>query len=122
MFVQINPKIKKYGNHRVKEVYGEFTVATSKQIQLLHYDCVGIKNWMSKWDMRVETSGKANNMRGNRVKQFKQYIQAKDKGLEAQSALFRRMHCVPVYERIVLFLLGMLKIIKLNQDLFKSPV
>ncbi len=114
MFVKISPKIRQYGNHRVKEHEGTLDVITSKKIILLHYDCVGINNWRIKWDARVITQGKANNMRTNRIQQYKEYESAQQLGENAQKKLFTRMHCINNYEKLILFMLRMLRVIKLD--------
>jgi hypothetical protein len=109
MAIKISNKIQKYGIHGTKKKDGELIVKNTKQIELLHYDCIGIKNWKSKWNRRLDGSGTAINMRNNRVSQLTLYEEANKNGEEAARNLYKRMHLLTTWERFVLTGLGMLK-------------
>ena len=55
-------------------------------------------------------------MRENREQQLQSYTQAKEAGCLAQAELYKRLHIITGYEKGVLFLLGMLKRVKITQS------
>jgi len=91
-------------------------VENTQKIQLLHYDCVGINSWIFRWNWQMDVPRNVMNIRRNRYEQFLLYQQAKSQ--KELSLLYKRLHYIPIWERIVLYLLGMLKLVKLNQKLF----
>lgn len=122
MAVKISSDIIQYHVHTAYKKNGELLVEDSKSIQLLHFDCVGIDDWMSKWDARINLPQEGFGMRNNRAQQLSLYIKAKSGGRNDLSVLFRRMHCIPKREKIILYLLGMLKVVSFDHGLFKAPV
>lgn len=118
MALKISPKIKEYGIHGPQKGSG-IAIENTKNIQLLHFDCVDIDSWKLKLDRQLDGSAKANTWRDNRRRQLFLYKKAKEEGDLQLSALFRKMRSIGKRERIVLTLLGMLKSINLNQKLFE---
>jgi len=122
MAIHVSPKIRVYGTHGPKEYETDTTIIeNTRDIGLLHFDCVGFENWNMKWSKRFDHSCNSVTMRPNRVKQLEAYIQAKQKGPKALSSLYKRFHVVSGREKMTLFLLGMLTRVKLDQSLFESP-
>ena len=119
MAVRISDKIEKYEIHGAKKRDGKLVVENTKAIELLHYDCVGIDNWKLKWDRRLDGSGKAIDMRANREKQFLLYSKAKADGENQLSLLYKRMHLLPIRERVLLYIIGLLKQGGVDDKLFE---
>jgi len=109
MAVRISDKIKKYGNHMPEDYDASLKIVDTKEISLLHFDCVGFDDWKKKWSYRLDGTGRADRIKGARVLQFNEYIRANSEGDEALALLYRRLHVLPKREKIILFLLGMLK-------------
>jgi len=108
MAIKLNSKIRKFGIHGPIDFDDSITIIDTKKIQLLHYDCVGIENWKLKWSRRLDGSATAEKMRGNRNEQFMAYTRAAKIGNTELSKVYQKIHTIPVYEKIVLFALGML--------------
>ncbi|GGK80891.1 glycosyltransferase family 2 protein [Amphritea balenae] len=115
--VRISPKVKRYKIHRHKG-HERLIVRHTKDIQLLHYDCVGINDWKVKWDRRIDGTGKSTTIRKNRKQQLNEYINAKEKN--TLSSLYKRMHRLRKSEYLQLFSLRMITQVKLNKELFKN--
>ncbi len=116
--VRISKKIDQYRIHKVlgsKDLIREET----KKIQLLHYDGVGMDSWKLKWDRRLDGTAKEISLRDNRKKQMRLYKNAKQNGNIELKSLFKRMHFIPEQEKKYLYILGMLKKIKLKPELFE---
>lgn len=96
-------------------------VVTTDAIKLLHFDCVTINEWKMKWDRRLDGTGTALQMRDNRKKQMLLYQSAKDAGEISLSLLFNQMHNIRRRERPVLYILGMLTRVHLDEKLFEMP-
>jgi hypothetical protein len=99
-----------------------------KEIQLLHFDCVGLKDWDSKWSNRTLDGSdlsnpklKPNRHRKNRIKQHYAYLEAKASGRVEMLELYQAMYAIPKREQFVLWLLGMLKRVKIDRRLFSAP-
>lgn len=120
MAVKISPDIKQYRVHNAEKYYGKLIIENSNEIQLLHYDCVGINTWMMKWDRRLDGTGKSKTLGEQRKKQLVLYEQTKVKGKKDLSLLYQKLHMIPMREQVVLYRLGMLKTIKLKQKLFEK--
>jgi len=118
MAIKISNNINKYGIHEPL-TDNMIVIEDTKKIQLLHYDCVDIDTWKLKWDRRLDGSGKAIDMRDNRKSQLLLYKKAKREGELQLSILFMKMHGIRRRERWLLYLLGMLKPVKLNYRLFE---
>ena len=122
MAVKISHNIQKHGVHGPREYDRNKTIfSNTKDISLLHFDCVGFSSWNTKWGNRHDGTCKSVTMRENRKNQLQAYSQAKQKGHEALANLYNRFQVIPGREKIVLTLIGMLQRVKLNQSLFKSP-
>ncbi len=116
--VRIKPEFNNlYSIHGVDR-----TVAASQEItkfiQLLHYDCVSLDDWRTKWDRRLDGSGIAVGMRSNRQRQMEFYKKAKDKNDNSLSELFNRLHNVRRRERPFLYVFNMLTRVNLDTNLF----
>jgi len=123
MALRVSPKIHVYGVHGPNKYDIDTTVMeNTSAIKLLHFDCVGFESWNTKWGIRFNGSCNSLTMRPNRVKQFQAYIQAKQDSKKSQFKLFKRLHIIAKREKATLFLLGMLKRVKINQSLFDTPL
>jgi len=120
MAIKVSSDIKRYKIHNAEKYHGKLNVENSKKIQLLHYDCIGIDDWMKKWNRRLDGTGTSNTLGEHRKKQLVLYEQTKKKGKKSLSLLYQKLHIIPMQEQVILYLLGMLKTIKLNQNLFEN--
>lgn len=118
--VRISSKIKQMGIHRPKFISNDLVVVKkTRQIKLLHYDCVGVDAWKSKWISRID--GSVTCMGDNRQRQLDVFAEAYSDNEEAMLKLYKRLYFVPKYEQIILRLLNMLTTIQISRDLFDSP-
>ena len=111
-----------YGIHGPNEYDRNTTIIeNTREIGLLHFDCVGFESWTTKWGRRLDGSSKSLSLRPNRVNQLQAFTQANQKGNKALRNLYKRFHVIPVREKGILFLLGMLTRVKLDPSLFENP-
>lgn len=123
MAIRLNGKVLRQGIHRPDETAPDFRIHKSKTIQMLHYDCVGIDSWKTKWNYRLDLSGAALEMRGARERQMQLYAAAKVKGEKHTVALFRRLHCLSMKDRLILHVLKLLTIVRINRAMFeRAPI
>jgi hypothetical protein len=80
-----------------------------EHILLLHYDCVGLASFQTKWDRRLDGSARAAEMRDNRTLQLNRYAEAKRQGEAAQRELFARTHMLQARDKVLLSMLGLLE-------------
>jgi hypothetical protein len=119
MAIRVSSKIKKYRIHDAETFCGKLDVDSTDSIKLLHFDCIGIENWITKWHRRLDGTAIAKDMRENRRKQMGLFEAAINKDKEALVHLYGALHKIPLYEKLVLFLLGMLKKISIDPTLFE---
>ncbi len=100
----------------------DVTTQYMESIELLHFDCVSVKEWKFKWNRRLDGTGLALEMRDNRREQMRLYEEAVKGGEETLVSLFIKMHGVRKIERPLFFLLGMLKRVKINEALFDRVI
>lgn len=125
MAFNVNSKIIEFGVHGPNKCRRGTSIKNARSIRLLHYDCIGIDVWKSKWDRRIDASGKVIDfsvMSRTRAEQFRTYRQTKQTGIEELSRLYTRLYMIPEHEKAILFRLGMLKEIKLDRTLFENQV
>lgn len=119
MAVRIKPEIKQYKIHNAIKYHGMLAVETSKQLQLLHFDCIDINTWMRKWEQRINGTGTNNSLGKHRKKQLTLYKETKQKGHDELVILFKELYHLPKKEKNILHFLGMLTSVKINKKLFK---
>ncbi|PLX78593.1 MAG: hypothetical protein C0616_14240 [Desulfuromonas sp.] len=120
MAIKLNDKTTEIGIHGPSKHCPDLKTHLSKTLLLLHYDCIGFKNWSSKWGMRTKSIGEGHVMRKHRLEQFNDFILSQKQGDEAPRALYERLHVIPQREIIILSLLGMTKQIVIHDSLFSS--
>lgn len=120
MAIRINPEIKLYKVHNAIKHKGELSVLNTNEIQLLHFDCVDFASWSEKWNRRLDGSAPTPNLQNSRKAQLDMYIDAKNKGENSLTDLFRQLHMIPKSEQGHLFSLEMLERIQLNPELFNK--
>ncbi len=119
--VRISPKITRLKLHGPKvEKGGAITESKTTLVSLLHYDCVGIDAWNTKWRRRIDGSATAVRIRPNRKKQLELFKEAFGKENE-EILLYSRLHKISRYQRFILRIFGLLKVIKLKDELFLRP-
>lgn len=106
--VRITDKIKSLAIHGPQQVDGPLSLQTTREVKLLHFDCIGFAAWKRKWSRRLDGSATATNMRGNRQQQYAKFIQAFAQGDEALLQLYQQLQVIPAYEKRILTMLGML--------------
>ena len=89
-------------------------------MSLLHYDCVGIDAWKTKWGRRVDGSATAVRIRPNRQKQLDLFKEAYGKE-NAEIELYSRLHKISKYQQLILRIFGLLIVVKLKNELFLRP-
>lgn len=117
MAIKLDGKIIKHGIHEPLEYGAPIEVIDTKKIQLLHYDCIGINNWKLKWGRRLDGSAAAENMRGNRKRQFSEYKRAADSGESELMRTYEYLHTIPISEKLILTMLGMLEKVDIQKNL-----
>lgn len=113
MAFKLNRNIDKYYIHSA-EKKGGLVHTSSKKILLLHFDCIGIDAWKTKWNRRIDGTATALEMRQNRCEQQYQYAEAKARGNKSLTKLYQSLYLVPSKELFILNFLGMLK--KINHS------
>jgi hypothetical protein len=116
--VRTNSEIEWMGIHRPKRP--KMAVAETKEITLLHYDCVGLDDWKEKWTTRLGQPGSVERLRPNRVRQVELFKQACGNPA-AESRLYSRLHMTPDRQKDILKQHGLLTVIKLHPELFERP-
>ncbi|MGA7384750.1 MAG: glycosyltransferase family 2 protein, partial [Methylocella sp.] len=119
--VRISRKIMRMGIHGPKPPNEGLAEVKTHRIKLLHYDCVGMEAWKTKWAGRIDGSRAVAATRPNRKRQLEVFREAFVKYGDELANLYNRLYIIPKYERIVLKLLGLLELIKLDADLFARP-
>lgn len=105
--LRVTDQLRRVGIHGpVGQNIGEALV---DHIVLLHFDCVGLSSWQTKWDRRLDGSARAAEMRDNRMMQLNRYADAKHKGESAQRQLFARTHMLRAHHKLLLSMLGLLE-------------
>ncbi|WP_354635175.1 glycosyltransferase family 2 protein [Planktothricoides raciborskii] len=122
MLIKISPKIKKYGIHEPEECADDTIIKQSHELRLLHYDSVGLSNWKAKFERRAQELVEGDNLyeffAKHRVTQFQAYLQARSEGDSQLVALYKRLYIMSKGQKQILFFLGMLEKVILNQDFF----
>jgi hypothetical protein len=96
-------------------------VEQTKEILLLHYDCVDFKTWERKWRIRLDDDSALIALRGNRKRQVALFKDASEQGEDAVRQVYRRLYMMPRYERFVLSVLGLLRKRVIDPEAFRQP-
>lgn len=112
--IKVNSQIKEIKIHNIVMEEGEPNIKKVNDIKLLHFDCIGIDNWRQKWERRIDGSGRAAEMRGNRQAQMEYYIEAKEAGSDTLQKAYLNMYGIPKYQQLVLMILGLLERIRIK--------
>jgi Glycosyl transferase family 2 len=117
--VRISSKIRSLGLHgpKVTAAGASIIEITAPSIVLLHYDCVGIEAWRTKWRRRMDGSGTAIRIRTNRREQF-EYFKRVCGDKYAERMIYNKLHRISRYQHFVLRMCGLIKVVKLNSRLF----
>jgi len=117
--VRVNTEIKKVGIHGPASsgVVEELT----RQIMLLHYDCVGIDSWKTKWLGRMNVSA-VKGLGSNRKRQLELFAKALHQDNTELRGLYRQVYLIPKYEQMILGMLNMLASVQLDKKLFEPPL
>ena len=118
--VRISPKITRLNLHGPTAKAEPVVEAKTALVALLHYDCIGIDAWRTKWARRIDGSGAAVRIRPNRQKQLELFKAAYGKAND-EIALYNRLYRITKYQRFVLRTLRLLTVIKLKNELFLRP-
>ena len=113
--IRVSSNVSRIKIHNVEMKKGEAAIVRAKHILLLHFDSIGVHNWQQKWDRRVDGTGKASEMRGNRKKQLDFYLQAKKGGPKVIERSYLKLYGINFFQKRLLLLLGMLQIINLKE-------
>lgn len=114
--------IKKMGVHRPIDAGAGVVEKTTRRIKLLHFDCVGMDSWKSKWLCRIDVSANTNVLGKNRKRQMEVFAEALGGNEEKLRELYGEIYVIPNYEQIVLRLLNMMTTIKVDGRLFENQV
>lgn len=122
MLIKISSKIKKYGIHEPEQCDDDTLIQETNELRLLHYDSIGLSNWKAKFEGRAQELVEGDNLSeffGNyRLKQFQDYLQARSEGDSQLATLYKRLYIMSKRQKQILFFLGMLERVILNQDCF----
>ncbi|MEE4218317.1 MAG: glycosyltransferase family 2 protein [Xanthomonadales bacterium] len=122
MLVRLNAGVTRMGIHKPIECRDAVRIERCREIQLLHFDCVGFSDWDRKWGSRLEVTYNTDGWRPARQRQFAAYREATDKDIGAREALFRDLHMIPGRETTTLKRLGLLTTVELDRSRLSLPV
>jgi hypothetical protein len=116
--VRLNAKIEWMGIHgplrpRIAEV-------ETNRIVLLHFDCIGIADWKTKWARRLDHPGAVERLRSNRRRQMELFRHVYGNAA-AELALYSRLHKIPERQKSLLMQHGLLSVVTLPSELFERP-
>ncbi len=125
---RLDADVRQHGIHGPSGFDKTLIRKRTKDIALLHFDCIGMVDWAAKCESRIQTSATTNTdelaptgNRPNRKNQFWQYVAAKQQGNEALTKLYRKLYIIPRRERLILKALNMLCTVRLDRSLFQDP-
>lgn len=116
MLVRLNAGIHRMGIHKPLNFSSEAQIELTKEIQLLHFDCVGFADWDCKWRLRLEDLREGRALRPARQKQFAAYGEVAEKSAEVREALFRELQVIPARELAILKSLRMVTGVELDRS------
>ena len=108
--VRIDRQPVKIRNHGAVGLKFPLAKSDTSQVRLLHYDCVGVDSWKTKWTQRLDGAGRFITMRLNRTQQMEDFSRARQEGELAQIQLFRRVQMLSKRAFFVLLVLGLVTI------------
>lgn len=123
--VRVNSDIISLNIHLPVMASGPFVPENTRRIKLLHFDCCGFDAWKRKWTLRLDDKPDSWQMRTpERNMQFQAFQNAfsgKNKK-DDLLAVYRLLHFIPPYERLILRCLDMLTSIRLDKRFFRGPI
>jgi len=114
------------GNHRPQvDMKRPLRVYTLSRGAVLHFDCMGYDHWREKWKSRIEgvanfDTGRFREDRKRLLTMFRTAAQTKNE--KQLQNLYTQLYFIPLHERAVMGVLGMIEKIHLSKDLFQSEV
>lgn len=122
MLIKVSPKIQKYGIHKPDRYDHDLIIREISELRLLHYHCIGLSNWKVKFEERAQELLESDNLNKGFVNysgpQLQDYLEARSEGDSQLLALYKRLYIMSKREKRILFFLGMLEEVVLNQDFF----
>lgn len=115
--IHLCARIKKMGIHEPIGTGNHYEEKKTKEIILLHFDCVGFDAWKTKSLGRIAINS-ANGLRGNRLRQQELFTKTLTEDNEKLESLYKEIFVIPKHEQRILKLLGMMTDIKLDKTLF----
>ena len=116
--VRLGPGITRMGVHAPITREGMVRESTGR-LSLLHFGCIGLAEWVRKWERRVDGTAVSAGISSSRSKQFDYYLEARSAGDLALRKAYSRLYLLSRYQRFILRLLGMTTTIRLDQRLFE---
>ncbi len=118
VWVRTQAMIKHMNAHLPEALPGyHLKLIHSKQIQLLHYDAIGLETWKEKWIQRVDGSITLD-VRNNRNQQLLDFRKVYEQGEESLISWYRRLYVLPEREQWILQKLHLLTCIKIDNKEF----
>ena len=118
--VRVNAEVRMMGIHGPSSAGDSVVEKTTTQVKLLHYDCVGIDSWKSKWLGRMNVSA-VKGLRGRRKTQLDLFASAIRNDGEDLRRLYRQVYLIPKYEQAILRGLNMLTVVQIDGKYFEPP-
>lgn len=101
----------------------KFNIVRAGRAFLAHYDCCTFKDWKQKWKLRLDRPDWVPVMREDRLRQLAAFSTAYRSGSDDQLLETYRQQCIlPIYEKIVLFCLGLLRHVRIPPHSFLRPL
>ena len=116
--VRINSKVEWMHAHGPARF--EMAEVETDRITLLHYDCVGIDAWKTKWAKRLHDPPEGTHRRPNRQRQLELFEKAYGKPAD-ELALYSRPHKILEHDKRVLMQHGLLTRVTLPHEMFERP-
>lgn len=118
--IRVNADIRQMGIHGPASSGESVVEKTTCQVKLLHYDCIGIDSWKTKWLGRMSVSA-VKGLGENRKRQLELFAKALHKDGEELRRLYKEVYLIPKYEQMILRMLNMFASVKIDKKLFSPP-
>ena len=115
--VRLSAQIEWMGIHGVQRP--QISTSHSKEIVLLHYDCIGFADWKIKWSNRRDNNWDYSRAKPSRGKAFKLFCQANG-SIEKEMEIYKRIHLMPDNEIKILKKYDLLEIVEIDKTFFES--
>ena len=118
--VSTGARIKNIGMHEPISKDGHnLSIAFSKEILLLHFECRNFKDWIKKWEKVCNNPKDTVGYDYERVPFLKEFIIAhKNNDAKRLARLYRSIYFISWDKKLILRSLGLLKRIRLDKKLF----